>query len=223
MELPRPLIHALGDPWEHWGGDYGHSLIAPRRDGPAVEGAILAGPAGFCVVGVAQRLWGGHRCRAPLQPLLRGFLLFAGAAAGQVTAALLDPQADGVGSHDHCQECNSLWAKANEKATRRSLAVPHTIQAPPPTSCSSLRPEAWKPGSLAFLHTQYHLYSFLSQPFLCQTSGPLTWYMPDTAHQSQVLPCLTGLLREADWSSWGVLVLFSANLFCLFKFISTIF
>ena len=91
------------------------SLIYPRGDGAAVEGSILAGTAGFWVVGEAGGLWGRHEHTVPLQPLLSGVLSFAGAAAGPVGATPLGPQTEGVGSHDHCQDCHRLEEKASEK------------------------------------------------------------------------------------------------------------
>lgn len=67
-------------------------LISPGGDGPAVEGSIFAGLAGFWVMGEASGLWGRHEHSVPLQPLLRGVLDFAGAAVGPVGAVLLMPQ-----------------------------------------------------------------------------------------------------------------------------------
>lgn len=81
------------------------SLIAPRRDGPGVEGPITAGPAGLCVL---FKLWERYRGSVPRQQLRSGVLFFAGAAAGPVTAVILGVQTGSVGSHDHSQECSNL-------------------------------------------------------------------------------------------------------------------
>lgn len=93
------------------------SLIAPRRDGPGVEGPITAGPAGLYVM---FRLWERYRGSVPRQQLRSGVLFFAGAAAGPVTAVTLGVQTGRVGSHDHSQESSNLEAKASEEATLRS-------------------------------------------------------------------------------------------------------
>lgn len=81
------------------------SLIAPRRDGPGVEGPITAGPAELWVT---FKLLERYRGRAPRQQLRSGVLFFAGTAAGPVTAVILGVQTGGVGSHDHSQECSNL-------------------------------------------------------------------------------------------------------------------
>lgn len=56
VEFLRPLTHTL--PGTHTGTQEGaaDSLVTPGGDGPAVEGSVFAGPAGFWMAGEASNL-----------------------------------------------------------------------------------------------------------------------------------------------------------------------
>lgn len=106
--LPVALAHTLIGTWAGIQEGTADSLICPGGDGPAAEGSLFTGLAGFQVVGEAMGLRGRCEHSIPLQPLLSEVLSFTGAAFGQVGTVLLEPQTEGVGPHDRCQECDHL-------------------------------------------------------------------------------------------------------------------
>lgn len=126
MELPWSLTHILTGTEQAFRRGQGpeDSLVSPRGNGSAVEGSVFTRLAGFWVGSGAGHLQRRHEHSILLQPLFYGVLSFAGAAVGPVGTALLGPQMEGVGSHDHCQERNCLQEKASEKTAPIGLVVP---------------------------------------------------------------------------------------------------
>lgn len=220
MGYPAGLLtHSLTSPHtgrhgQAFGKKTADSLISPGGDGPAVEGSVFTRPAGFWVVGKARRLWRRQGHSSPLQPLLGRILLFDGAAAGPVSA-VLDPQTDSVDAHNHCHECSHLLERSGKKQLS-PIWVP--LPSKPPPSCS-MRSQTWYHG---LPHPPPYRCFPLSKSSASQQCPHLVHAGVGSLSSSGALTDRQAFWKEAEWSNLEVLVLFSANLFCLFKFISTI-